>query len=390
MTYPVINDYSAFVFILTLTALTWTACDQVHEESGSLNSSEEVSLQEIYSDYFLIGSAINQRQVNRNDSRGVPLIKKHFNTVTAENIMKWQHIHPEPGNFDFSGSDQFVEFAEANDMFIIGHTLVWHSQIPGSAFEDEDGNLLDREAMIERMRKHIHTIVGRYKGRVHGWDVVNEALNQDGSLRESLWYQIIGEDYIRLAFKFAHEADPDAELYYNDYSLENPSKREGAIRLVRQLQEAGAPITGIGTQGHFHIPNPSLEEIERTIVEFSELGIDVMVTELDIDVLPPAMDYQGADVNISVELQDELNPYADGLPEYKQQELTQRYKDIFEVYLKHHEHITRVTFWGVTDGDSWKNNWPVRGRTNYPLLFDRNGDPKPAFDAVIEVVQNYN
>jgi endo-1,4-beta-xylanase len=347
-------------------------------------SSEIPALQEVFQDRFLIGSAINQRQAYGEDMRGVPIVKKHYNTITPENIMKWQYIHPEPGVFDFEGSDRFVEFGEENDMFIVGHTLVWHSQTPDWVFEDENGDSMEREAMIDRMRDHIYTIVERYKGRVHGWDVVNEALNDDGTMRESPWYQIIGEDYVRLAFEFAHEADPDAELYYNDYSLERPDKREGAIRLANELLDQGVHITGLGTQGHFGLDRPPLEEVEKTIIEFGNTGLDVMVTELDIDVLPSAMDYMGADVRVRAELQDSLDPYTDGLPEEVQDLLTQRYADLFNIYVKHSDLITRVTFWGVTDGDNWKNNWPVRGRTNYPLLFDRQGQPKPAFQAVVE------
>jgi len=209
----------------------------------------------------------------------------------------------------------------------------------------------------------------------------------DGSMRDTYWYRIIGKDFLVKAFEYAHEVDPDAELYYNDYSLEIPSKREGAIRLVEYLQENGAPITGIGTQGHFMLDFPELEEIEKTITEFAALGLDVMVTELDIDVLPPAFEYMGADVSASAEMREELNPYPDALPDSVQQQLTDRYRDIFEIYLRHSDDITRVTFWGVTDGDSWKNNWPVRGRTNYTLIFDRNWEPKPAYHAIIELTE---
>jgi endo-1,4-beta-xylanase len=372
-----------FLFFLFLLAGVVLSCDPASHQDNQ----EIPALQDLLQDKFLIGSAINQRQAYEEDGRGVPIIKKHYNTITPENIMKWQHIHPEPGVFSFDGSDRFVEFGEQNDMFIVGHTLVWHSQTPAWVFEDEDGNPLSREALIERMRNHIHTIVGRYKGRVHGWDVVNEAIINDGSMRETPWYNIIGEEFVRMAFEFAHEADPDAELYYNDYSLELPEKREGALRLVGNLLDQGAPITGVGTQGHFSLGWPSLDELETTITSFAGLGLDVMVTELDVDVLPPAMEYQGANVNVNVELRDELDPYPDGLPEPVQQELAGRYADLFNIFLTHRDLITRVTFWGVTDGDSWKNNWPVRGRTNYPLLFDRNLEPKPARQRLLDLAR---
>jgi endo-1,4-beta-xylanase len=182
--------------------------------------------------------------------------------------MKWEYVQPRPGEFNFEPADRFVEFGEKNGMNMLGHSLVWHSQVPDWVFRDENGEFLDRDRLLERMRDHIHTVVGRYRGRVHVWDVVNEALIDDGSMRETHWYKIIGKDYVVKAFEFAREADPDAELIYNDYSLEISAKREGAIRLIRYLQENGAPVTGIGTQGHWHLPHPSIEEIEKTIVEF--------------------------------------------------------------------------------------------------------------------------
>ncbi len=354
---------------------------------ASNQESESTTLRDAFSDYFLIGTALNERQIFGEDQRGQELAVREFNAVTAENVMKWEIIHPEPEVYNFDAADAMIELAEENDMFVVGHTLVWHSQTPDWVFHDEDGELLSREALLERMKDHIHTIVGRYQGRVDGWDVVNEAILDDGSMRDTYWYQIIGKDYLVKAFEYAREADPDAELYYNDYSLENPEKRQGAVDLVEYLQENNAPITGIGTQGHFMLDGPSLENIEQTIVAFADLGIDVMVTELDIDVLPAAFDYMGADVNVSAELRDELNPYSEGLPDSVQQELTDRYRDIFEIYLRHSDDITRVSFWGVTDGDSWKNNWPVRGRTNYTLIFDRDWEPKPAYHAIIDLAE---
>lgn len=353
-------------------------------------SSDSVTLKEAFSEAFLIGTALNERQILGEDQRGQELAVREFNAVTAENVMKWEQIHPEPDEYDFEAADAMIELAEEHDMFVVGHTLVWHSQTPDWVFHDEEGELLSREALLERMKNHIQTVVGRYEGRVDGWDVVNEAILDDGSMRETYWYEIIGKDYLVKAFEFAREADPEAELYYNDYSLELPEKRQGAVELVEYLQENDAPITGIGTQGHFMLDGPSLENIEQTITAFGDLGIDVMVTELDIDVLPPAFDHMGADVNMSAELRDELNPYSEGLPDSVQQQLTQRYSDIFEIYLDHHDDITRVSFWGVTDGDSWKNNWPVNGRTNYPLIFNREWEPKPAYHAIIELAREYS
>lgn len=366
--------------ILLALALISPSCGKAVEDAPS-------GLKDVYADAFMIGTALNTRQIYEEDVNGVRLVEEHFNAITPENITKWSLIYPKPGEYNFEPADRFVEFGEKNGMHMVGHTLVWHSQVPDWVFKDEEGNFLDREALLERMRNHIHTVVGRYKGRFHAWDVVNEALNDDGTLRETHWYNIIGKDYLVKAFQYAHEADPDAELLYNDYSLENPAKREGAVRLIQYLQENGAPVTGIGTQGHWHIPSPSLEEIEKTITDFAALGIDVMVTELDIDVLPAAWNYSGADISRVAEMEDGLDPYTDGLPDDVQQELAQRYREIFELFLKHRDVITRVSFWGVTDGDNWKNNFPVRGRTNHPLLFDRDWQPKPAYYSVVEAAE---
>jgi endo-1,4-beta-xylanase len=346
---------------------------------------DEPGLSQVYAGSFLIGAAMNDDQVSGRDPVSAGIAARHFNSVTPENVMKWELIHPEPGRYDFDAADRLVQFGEENDMFVVGHTLVWHSQTPGWVFEDGNGNPATREQLLERMRDHIHTVVGRYRGRIHGWDVVNEALNEDGSLRQSPWLQIIGEDYLEHAFRFAHEADPQVELYYNDYSLENAPKRSGAVRLVRTLQQAGVPIHGIGTQLHGRIEWPSIAQTDSTIAAFAATGLKVMVTELDIDVLPAAWHIRTADVNLRAELRDSLNPYVEGLPNEVEQAQAQRYEELFQLFQRHRDAISRVTFWGVRDSDSWLNSWPVRGRTNYPLLFDREGEPKAAFEAVIEV-----
>jgi endo-1,4-beta-xylanase len=252
-------------------------------------------------------------------------------------------------------------------------------------FHDDKGNLVDRETLLRRMRDHIHTVVGRYRGRVQSWDVVNEVLNEDGTLRQSLWLRIIGEDYIAKAFQFAHEADPQAELVYNDYSLEHEAKRRGAVALVKRLKEEGVPITGVGLQGHVSLSRPSVEEEAATIDAFGKLGMKVAISELDVDVLPRATSDEGADVSLRAQQNAVLDPYNAGLPDALQQQLAARYADLFRVYLQRRDVVNRITLWGVTDKDSWLNNWPVRGRTNYPLLFDRHGKPKPAFYSIEDV-----
>jgi endo-1,4-beta-xylanase len=341
------------------------------------------SLKDALKGSFLIGAALNPAEFTESDARDAAIVKAQFDSISPENVLKWQSVHPEPGRYDFDLPDKYVAFGGKNHLFIVGHTLVWHYQTPKWVFEDAKGNPVDRETLLKRMREHIQAVVGRYKGRVHGWDVVNEALNDDGTLRQTPWLKIIGEEYIAKAFEFAHEADPKAELYYNDQSLEMEAKRNAAIELIRKLRAQGAPVTGVGLQGHYRIDWPSVDQVDAAIAAFAKLGVKVMITELDVDVLPPAMQYRGADISANVELQPKLNPYTSGLPDSVQQTLAKRYSDLFGVFLKHRGVLARVTFWGVTDASSWLNSWPVRGRTSYPLLFDRDGRPKAAFDAVI-------
>jgi len=347
-------------------------------------SQSQPSLKDAYKGCFMVGAALNPAQFTGQSPAEDALIKAQFNTISPENVLKWERIHPQPDSFDFSPADNYVEFGQQNHMFIIGHTLVWHSQVPKWVFEDGKGNPVSRKVLLQRMRHHIMAVVGRYKGRINGWDVVNEALNEDGSLRQSPWLKIIGDDYMEKAFRYAHKADPKAQLYYNDYSLENEAKRKGALELVRKLQAKGVPITGVGLQDHVSLDSPSTEQIDTTIREFAKLGVKVMITELDVDLLPWPGSNLTADVSLRAAADPKLNPYANGLPDEVQQALSKRYADLFGTYAKHCGTVTRVTFWGVTDKESWKNDWPIRGRTNYPLLFDRNAQPKPAFDAVIQ------
>src|ERR1051325_10889528 len=341
-------------------------------------------LKDVFKNDFMIGAALNRRQIFEEDKRGTEIVKTQFNSITPENVLKWALVHPEPGRYDFAAADRFVGFGEKHGMFVVGHTLVWHNQTPRWVFADEKGNPVDRETLLNRLREHIFRVVGRYKGRIKGWDVVNEALNQNGTMRESPWFKIIGEDYLVQAFQFAHEADPSAELYYNDYDLELPAKRAGGVALIKKLKAAGVPITGVGLQNHNLMDWPSVADEDATISAFETLGVKINITELDVDVLPRTTQ-PGADYAVDIPVTPELNPYVDRLPDAQQLALAKRYAELFQVYLKHRDAIERVTFWGVADGDSWLNNWPMKGRTNYPLLFDRLGRPKPALTAVINL-----
>jgi endo-1,4-beta-xylanase len=337
---------------------------------------QDVALKDLMPRGTVIGVAINQRQSDGVDKAAVDIITKQFNQISPENLLKFQSIHPAADRYVFDAQDRYVQFGVDRHMQVVGHNLVWHQQTPAWVFQGADGKPADRETLLARMRDHIHTVVGRYKGKIHGWDVVNEAIDEDGSLRKAPWHDGIGDDYVAKAFEFAHEADPDAELYYNDYNLEKPAKRAGVIRLVKDLQARGLRIDGIGNQGHWRLDTPTIQEIEQALGDLHGTGLKVMYSELDINLLPQAA--RGADPAVA-------NPYANGLPDEKQQELARRYAEIFDVLLKHPGWVSRVTFWGLSDADSWLN----RGRANYPLLWDRQRQPKPAFNAVVDVLKRH-
>ncbi len=353
--------------------------------------SEHPALKDVFKNDFLIGAAVNRGQIAGREPNAIVLVEKHFNTITPENMLKWQRVHPRPDNYNFESVDQLVAFGQKNDMFIVGHTLVWHNQTPGWVFQDENNNDADRETLLARMKEHISTVVGRYKGKIGGWDVINEAIDNEGQFRkDNKWYEIIGEDYVAKAFEYAHQADPDAELYYNDYDMWKPGQVQGVVKLVKDLKSKGLRIDGIGLQGHWGLDYPELDELEAAIRTFSELDVKLMITELDITVLPNVFADTGADIRKRFQLSPETNPYPDGLPDDARQQLDERYAKIFEIFHRHRENFSRVTFWGVHDGHSWRNYWPIRGRTDYPLLFDRQYQPKSAFHAVVKVVQKTN
>ena len=344
----------------------------------------EAALKDAYADAFRIGVALNRAQIMGQDAGALSLAARQFDSLTAENVMKWERIEPVEGQFDWTAADALVAFAEAHGMEVAGHVLVWHQQTPDWVFQDADGKPASRELLLERMRTHIQAVVGRYKGRVHAWEAVNEALNEDGTLRRTPWLEIIGEDYLQKAFEYAHAADPAAQLYYNDYGLHRPEKRAGAVRVVEALQEAGVRVDAVGIQGHYGLDNPrDLRDFEDSVTAFAALGVKVLITELDVSVLPfPAQQDWGADLDVDLELDAKYNPYADGLPAAVEQQQIEQYTGLFRIMLKHREVIDRVTFWGLSDRDSWKNDWPMRGRTDYPLLFDRERRPKPVHRAI--------
>jgi endo-1,4-beta-xylanase len=355
--------------------------------------SQTSTLKEAYKDAFMMGAAVNETIVSGQDEASQKIVVQQFNTITLENGMKAEIINPEPGVFNYGPADAFVDFGEKHDMFIIGHTLVWHNQTPEWFFHDEKGDPNTPEAQIERMRRHIEAVAGRYAGRVHAWDVVNEVIADDGSYRPTTWVNSVGDGdlMVQKAFQFASEYAPDAELYYNDFNAWRPAKRDGIARMVRMLQEKGIRIDGIGIQGHWGLNFPKNEYIKAAIDTFAALGVKVMITELDVDVLPLTKEGQIIGTVMShpqfqlEEFKEFLDPYQKGLPTDVQNLLTARYKELFDIFYEKRDKIDRVTLWGIHDTMSWKNGYPIPRRTNYPLLWDRNRKPKPAFDAVLKV-----
>jgi len=331
--------------------------------------------------YCLVGSALNQWQSEGQDEAATAIVDQHFNCAVAENCMKSEVLQPAEGVFDFRAADKFVDYCEQHHLKALGHCLVWHSQAPVWMFSDNPS----REKLIKRITSHIKTVVGRYRGRIHGWDVVNEAIEDDGSFRRSPLYNIIGEDFIEIAFRAAHEADPDAELYYNDYSMSKSGKRDAVCRLVKKLKGKGLRIDAVGMQSHQGMDYPDLNDYEQSMDAFAAQGVKVMITELDLNVLPNPQDFGGAGVEQNFEYQERMNPYAKGLPEQKAKEIGKRYMEFFKLYYKHRDQISRINFWGVSDAGSWLNNWPIKGRTNFPLAFDRQYKPKPMVDEIIKL-----
>jgi endo-1,4-beta-xylanase len=369
------------LFIFALLMVSASCSKKLNDNSNEQES--QISLSDAYKNNFFIGAAISENQILEKDNRSLSIVRNQYNTITPENAMKWMFLQPSPNKFEFELADKYVEFGLNNKMHIVGHTLVWHSQLA-----DFMNEVTDKTIMSNYVNNHINTIVKRYEGKIDTWDVVNEALNEDGTLRESIFLKTLGENYIIDAFKLAEKVDPDAELAYNDYNLCSPKKREGAIRLIKNLQKENAKINAVGIQAHWQLNTPSIDEIEKSIIAFEDLGVKVMFTELDISVLPNPWEVVGAGVeqNFDQFIGDpKMNPYPEILPDYMLQKQAKRYEDIFKLFLKHEDKISRVTFWGVTDKTSWLNDWPIKGRTNYPLLFDRNYQSKEAYQSILDL-----
>jgi len=346
--------------------------------ASSCHSDQSVAtLKDHFKNDFLIGAAIPVNHVKGLDPKADSIVSLHFNTIVAENCMKSEKVNPAEGVYFWDDADAFVDYGERKGMTVIGHTLIWHSQLAPWFPLDSAGNYVSPEILKERMHTHITTMVSRYKGRVKGWDVVNEAILDDGSYRPSPFYDILGEEFIPLAFQYAHEADPDAELYINDFSMASPGKRERYVKIVNDLRKRGLRVDGIGMQAHIGMDYPEIGEFEKSIEAFANAGVQVMITEWDITVLPTV--FMGANVGDIVKLDDRYNPYPDGLPEDVSKQWNDRVAQWIALFKRHSDVISRVNLWGTYDGMSWRNDWPMIGRTDYPLAFDRNYELKPAF-----------
>lgn len=372
-----LNKPIFIIFICGLICLIGCANKLVSEPSNKL------SLGAHFKDLFYLGAAINENTILGLDPKSATIVNSEFNTITPENSLKWMFIQPKPNKFNFKAADKYVEMGLKNNMYIVGHALVWHAQLA-----DFMQNIDNSAEARKHVDNHINRLVSRYKGKIDAWDVVNEAFEEDGSLRASVFYKNMGENYIEEVFRITEKADPDADLIYNDYNLYKPEKRAAVLKMVKNFKSNGTKINGVGVQAHWDLKSPSLEEIEQIILDIHAEGVSVSFTELDISVLPNPWEMVGAEVtqNFSkFEGDPKMNPYPNGLPDAVQEKLAKRYQDIFNLFVKHSDKINRVTFWGVMDKHSWLNDWPIKGRTNYPLLFDRDYQPKVAYERLLGV-----
>ncbi|HLP06033.1 MAG TPA: endo-1,4-beta-xylanase [Paludibacter sp.] len=354
---------------------------------GSFHLMAQKTLAEATKGKFLMGVAVNMKQVKGVSASESKLVAKEFNAIVPENCMKPQPIEPEENKFVWADADKFVAFGEKNKQVVTGHCLIWHSQVGRWMFVDTDGKDVSPEVLKERMRKHILAVVGRYKGRVKGWDVVNEAFEDNGSYRNSKFYKILGKDFIKYAFQFAHEADPGAELYYNDYNVETPAKCDAIVKLVHELKAAGCRIDAVGSQSHMHLATPTLEATEASFRKLKAAGVHILITEWDISILPSP--YDGANVSARFAYSKEMDPYREGVPDSVQQRWNKRMLDMFGLFLKYDDVIDRVTVWGLTDKVAWLNDFPIRGRKDYPVLFDRDNKRKPVVGEMIRLAAKY-
>ncbi len=357
--------------ILSSTLLACNAGNKMQQADKVQNSAIE-GLKDYYQNYFVMGVAVSPRALQTDEAA---LIKKEFGSMTPENAMKMGPIHPKPDEYHWKDADAIAAFARQNNLKLRGHTLCWHNQTPDWIFKNDDGTTVSKEELLQRLKEHITTVVSRYKGTIYAWDVVNEAISDKPAeyLRPSKWLEICGEEYIPKAFEYAHAADPDALLFYNDYNEISPVKREKIFRLVKSLKDAGVPIHGLGMQGHWATNEPSREALINTFEKFKQLGVQLQVTELDISIYPKkhnARDPKIIDDNTAFTIE-------------REQEQLKKYKMCFDVFRKYKNELSAVTFWNISDRHSWLDNFPVRNRKDYPLLFDKDLQPKKVYWEVV-------
>lgn len=385
---PNTKTYMRMKQVLTMLAAAalMTACSSGKPVSDALKVA--------YQDAFKMGTVVNRQMAMGRDSRSDALVDQHFNAVSPENDMKPEVIHPAPGQWNWGPADNYVKYGNDRGLFVLGHTLVWHNQTPDFFFKHQDGTPKSHDEMVEQMRSYIEAVAGRYDGKVNAWDVVNEIIDNDGSYRKTAWVNAFGGDgdeVVRLAFKFASQYSPKSELYYNDFNAWRPTKRDGIARMVRMLQKNGIRIDGIGIQAHWGLNFPKNEYIEAAIDTFASLGVKVMITELDVDVLPLTREGQiigkvMQDPQFQLEeFKEYFDPYRQGLPAEVEQQQADRYAELMKIFYSRRDVIDRVTIWGVQDAQSWKNGYPIPNRTNYPLLFKRDYTPHKALDALLRI-----
>lgn len=365
-----------YLIVVGLIALAVSSCSpsesEGSDESTEVTTEDTLGLKDYYKNYFPMGVAVYPEAL---DGKQADLIKRHFVSMTPENVMKMGPIHPKEDAYNWAPADKIAAFAKENAMMMRGHALCWHNQVPDWIFVDEKGNDVSKEVLLQRLREHIVQVVQRYDDVIYAWDVVNEAISDspDEFYRDSKWYQICGEEYIAKAFEYAREADPDVQLFYNDYEVINPVKREKIYKMVKKLKEAGVPIDGVGIQGHWSVFEPSEEVLRETIEKFTDLGLNVQITELDVSIYPKEHSRR------------EKRPDDDDTftEELKKKQIAQ-YDMIFSIFREKKDKLSGVTFWNISDRYSWLDHFPVEGRKDYPLLFDEDLKPKAAYREVVE------
>lgn len=334
---------------------------------NSINADTIKGLKDHYQSYFPIGVAVDLPVLNGDQS---DLILKHFNSVTAENAMKMKRLQPKENQFYWKDADSIANYARRHKLLLRGHTLAWHEETPHWLFIDSTGKQASKELVLQRLKNHITAVVNRYKDVVYAWDVVNEAIsnNEDEYYRRSRLFEICGEDFIWKAFEYAHAADPKALLFYNDYNETKTVKRKKIISLIQKMKSAGVPIHGVGLQAHWSIEEINSKVLDQTLKDFSALGLPIQVTELDLSIYPKSETGKKIDT---------------GFTKSKADLQAKQYKMIFNQFRKYRQHITGVTFWNVSDRKSWLDNFPVKERKDYPLLFDEYLEPKKAYWEVV-------